>query len=118
MSHRIVFSPEADAQIIDIYRYIAREASATVAERFTAAIVDYCERFETFPERGTPRDDLRLGLRTVGFRRSITIAFTVDVDIVTIIGVFYGGQDFEVVFKDAHVWARSPEKSKSAVGFC
>ena len=99
MSYRIVFSPEADAQLVGIYRYIAREASPTTAERFTAAIVDYCEGFETFPERGTQRDDLRSGLRTVGFRRSVTIAFTVDDDIVTIIGVFYGGQDFEAVFK-------------------
>ena len=53
MSHRIVFSPEADAQLIGIYRYIAREASPATAERFTAAIADYCERFETFPERGS-----------------------------------------------------------------
>ena len=27
------------------------------------------------------------------------MAFTVDVEIVTIIGVFYGGQDFKAVFK-------------------
>ena len=99
MPYRIVFSPEADAQLVSIYRYIVGEASPATAERFTAAIVDYCEGFETFPERGTQRDDLRPGLRTVGFRRSVTVAFTVDEDIVTIIGVYYGGQDFEAVFK-------------------
>ena len=43
MSYRIVFAPEADAQFVSIYRYIAREASPATAERFTAAIVDYCE---------------------------------------------------------------------------
>ena len=99
MSHRLVFSPEADAQLLKIYRYIAREASPATAERFTTAIVDHCEAFETFPERGTRRDDLRSGLRTVGFRRSVTIAFTVDGDVVTVLGVFYGGQDFETAFK-------------------
>ena len=99
MPYRIVFSPEADAQLVGIYRYIAREASPDVAERFTGDIVDYCEAFETFPERGTQRDDLRPGLRTVGFRRRVTIAFTVEEDMVTIIGVFYGGQDFEAVLK-------------------
>ena len=99
MSTRIVFSPEADAQLVGIYRYIAREASPAVAERFTGAIVDHCEGFETFPQRGTLRDDLRPGLRTVGFRRRVTIAFTFDEDTVTIIGVFYGGQDFEAVLK-------------------
>ena len=99
MPYRIVFSPEADAQLVGIYRYIAREASPDVAERFTGDIVDYCEAFETFPERGTQRDDLRPGLRSVGFHRRVTIAFTVEEDIVTIIGVFYGGQDFEAILK-------------------
>jgi toxin ParE1/3/4 len=97
--HRVVFSPEADAQLIGIYRYIAREASPDVAARFTGAIVDHCEGFGTFPQRGARRDDLRPGLRTIGFRRRVTIAFTVDENIVTIIGVFYGGQDFEAALK-------------------
>ena len=99
MPYHIVFSPEADAQLIDIYRYIAGEASPATAERFTAAIVDYCEGFEAFPERGTRRDDLRPGLRIVGFRRRVIIAFAVDEDIVMIIGVFYGGRDFETSLK-------------------
>jgi toxin ParE1/3/4 len=38
---------------------------------------------------------LRPGLRTIGFRRRVTIAFAVEAEVVTIIGVFYGGQDFE-----------------------
>jgi toxin ParE1/3/4 len=95
--YRIVFSPEADAQLVGIYRYIACEASPAIAERFTGAIVDHCEGFDTFPHRGTQRDDLRPGLRTVGFRHRVTIAFTVEYDAVTIIGVFYGGQDYEAV---------------------
>jgi toxin ParE1/3/4 len=99
MRNAIVFTPEADAQLIGLYRYIAHEASPEAAERFTSAIVDYCEGFETFPERGLRRDDLRPGLRIVGFRRRVTIAFSVKVDLVTIIGVFYGGQNFEAMLK-------------------
>jgi hypothetical protein len=45
----------------------------TVADRFTGAIVDYFEKLETFPQRGTRRDDLRPGPRTIGFRRRVTI---------------------------------------------
>jgi toxin ParE1/3/4 len=82
-----------------IYRYIARETSPAIAERFTGAIVDHCEEFNTFPQRGVQRDDLRPGLRTVGFRRRVTIAFTIDRDTVTTIGVFYGGQDYEAALK-------------------
>jgi toxin ParE1/3/4 len=94
-SYRVIFSPEAEAQLVAIYKRISERASPTIAARFTEAIVDYCEKFENFPERGTCRDDLRPGLRTIGFRRRVTIAFSVDAGAVTIIGVFYGGQDFE-----------------------
>jgi toxin ParE1/3/4 len=95
MPYHVVFAPEANAHLIGIYRYIASNASPTIAERFTAAIVDYCETFNTFPHRGLKRDDLRSGLRTIGFRRRVTVAFTVEHDKVTIVGVFYGGQNYE-----------------------
>jgi toxin ParE1/3/4 len=64
-------------------------------------MIDYCEAFDMFPQRGTSREDLRPRLRTIGFRRTATIAFSIAVEIVTIVGVFYGGQDFEAVLKDA-----------------
>lgn len=99
MRYRIIFSPEADAQLVDIYRHIAREASPEIAEQFTSAIIDYCEGFGIFPQRGALRDDLRPGLRTVGFRRRITIAFAIEQRTVSIIGVFYGGQNYEAVLK-------------------
>ena len=60
-------------------------------------IIAYCESFETFPERGTRRDDLLPGLRIIGYRKSVTVAFRVSADaqVVSIVGVFYGGQDYE-----------------------
>ena len=97
MRRGIIFSPEAEAQLLDIYQYVGEAASPETAERFTTSIVDYCEALQLFPERGTLREDLRPGLRTVGFKRSVTIAFFVGIETVTIIGVFYGGQDFEAV---------------------
>ena len=93
--------PEAEAQLAGIFRHIAREASPDTAERFVNAIIDYCEAFDMFPQRGTSREELRPGLRTIGFRRTATIAFSIAEEIVTIVGVFYGGQDFEAVLKDA-----------------
>lgn len=58
-------------------------------------IIDFCLRLETFPRRGTQRDDVLPGLRTVGFERRITIAFTVTVTAAAVVieGIFYGGQD-------------------------
>lgn len=100
MLRRVVFAPEAEAQLVSLYRYIAREASADIAQRFTGAIVDFCESLAQFSERGTPRDDIRLGLRTLAFRRRVTIGYAVRGEMVVILGVFYGGQDFEALMME------------------
>lgn len=55
----------------------------------------YCESLDTFPERGTLRDDIRPGLRLVPYRDSAEVAFTVTGNEVWVVGVFYGGQDYE-----------------------
>ena len=63
MNYRVVFSPEAQEQLADIFRYIAEAASLEIGIRYTDAIVGYCESLRTFPLRGNNRDDVRLGLR-------------------------------------------------------
>lgn len=50
---------------------------------------------EHFPERGTKRDDILKGLRTIGFERRVTIAFRVLKTRVEIVTVAYGGRNFE-----------------------
>lgn len=49
----------------------------------------------TFPERGTRRDDIAPGFRTMGFERRVTIAFRVLDQIVEIVAIAYAGRDFE-----------------------
>lgn len=91
---RVSYSSRAIAQLEALYAYIADDAGALRAQDFVSSIVEYCEGLDTFSNRGTRRDDIRLGLRIVAFRRRVTIAFTVDAQTVTILGVFYGGQDY------------------------
>jgi len=98
--HRVVFSPEADSQLLSLYFHIAVSSSPEIAANYTEAIVRQCESLRTFPHRGTRRDEIRPGLRTMGFRRRVTIAFEVTGEIVTILGVFYGGQKFEAAFDE------------------
>ncbi len=100
MSHRVVFTPEAEEQLAELYRYIAVAASPDTAKRYTDAIVSYCESLHTFPLRGTIRDDVRPGLRITNYRKRAVIAFEVSTDQVSIIGVFYGGQDYESILQD------------------
>ena len=69
--------------------------AAEVALRYTSAVVEHCESLGTLPYRGTPRDDIRPGLRTIPYKRRTVIAYTVDAGQVSVIGVFHGGQDYE-----------------------
>lgn len=77
--------------------HIAAAASPRIAERYSSAIVTYCEGLQAFPHRGTRRDDVRPGLRITNYKGRAVIAFEVDAERVSIIGVFYGGQDYETL---------------------
>jgi len=99
MAYSVEFAPEAQEQLAALYRYIATAASPEVAQRYTGAIVNYCEALQTFPLRGTPRDDIRPGLRITHYRKRAVIAFAVAAERVSILGIFYGGQDFETALQ-------------------
>ncbi|HLY56257.1 MAG TPA: type II toxin-antitoxin system RelE/ParE family toxin [Stellaceae bacterium] len=94
-AYTVVFTPEAERQLLLLYEYIAAAASPEIAARYTGAIVSHCESFQTFPHRGMCRDDIRPGLRITNYRRRTVIAFAVKGEQVSILGVFYGGQDYE-----------------------
>lgn len=102
MSYTVVFAPEALDQLDALEDFIANAGSPVVAARYTDAIVAYCESLATFPLRGLRRDDLMPGLRVTNYRRSAVIAFiaNTDTETVSILGVFYGGQDYATVLLD------------------
>ena len=99
MAIEVVFSPEAEAELLALFDYISEKATPAVAADFTSAIIDFCQSFSTFPNRGMRRDDLRPGLRITGFRHQVTIAFAVDGNTVSIIGIYYGGRDIEAILR-------------------
>lgn len=103
MTYTVIFSAAAEADLFAIYDYIVERAGGAIALRFVEAIETYCLGFAHTPERGTRRDDLRPGLRTVGFRRRATILFEVDRDArrVVIHGVYYGGRSLEGIEEES-----------------
>jgi len=102
MAHIVSFAPEAEAQLIALVRYISSKASPEIADRYAGAIIDQCEKLENFPFRGSARDEVRPGLRTISFRRRVTIAYSVIDEHVTILGVYSGGQDFATLLAGDH----------------
>jgi plasmid stabilization system protein ParE len=98
---RVIFTPEAEQQLVELYRYIAAAASPDVAAHFTDAIVEFCEGLSQFPHRGVARDDIRPGLRTIAYRKRTIIAFAIMDDTIAIVGVFYGGRDYATLLADS-----------------
>src|SRR4051812_37476702 len=66
MARRVIILPSAERDLHSLYTYIRDRSGPEVAIGFVRRIRAYCEGFETFPERGRRRDDLRPGLRLVG----------------------------------------------------
>jgi len=93
--YQVIFTPEALEQLASLYHYIALAASPNTAAIYTDAIVTYCEGLRISPLRGASRDDIRPGLRIKNYIGRTVVAFAAKDKTVSIIGVFYGGQDFE-----------------------
>jgi len=95
MNWRVQFAPEALAQLRALEQRIADAGAPLAAERYVDSIVDFCMKLQTFAARGVARDDLLPGLRITHFRKRTIIAYLLDREVVSIVGVFYGGQDYE-----------------------
>jgi len=96
---KVTYRPEAIADLRQIYINIADISQSQVtANRFVSRIMARCRKIGDVPNGGRPRDDLEPGLRTVPFESSAVIAYHVT-DAVEIINVFFGGRDYEALFR-------------------
>ena len=95
----VEFAPEALEDLRGLYDWIADSAGPNIALGYIERIETYCREMNLASERGHTRDDIRPGLRIVGFERRITIAFTVSETRVTILRLFYAGRNWEDAFE-------------------
>lgn len=100
MTYHVVFTPEAQDHLVELYHYLAHAATPEIAASYTDAIVTSCEQLTVFPNRGTIRDDIRPGLRTTTYKKRTVIAFAILGDTITILGIFHGGRDYETILRD------------------
>ena len=92
---RVVVSVRARADLIAIFEHIAQATGAATAARYLARMEAFCLGLGEASERGSRRDDIRPGLRIVGFERRLTIAFAVNEQDVAVLRVFAAGRDWE-----------------------
>lgn len=100
ISREVVISPEASADLLALYDWIAGQASPEIALGYIDRLETYVRGLDVASERGTRRDEIRPGLRTVGFERRVTIAFNVTERQVVVLGFFYGGQNWQAALSE------------------
>lgn len=91
----VVYAPEAEAALVALFQHLASNVDPDTARRYLEGLLDHCESLDQLPLRGTPRDDIRAGLRVTPYRARTVIAYVVEGERVAIIGFFHGGQDYE-----------------------
>ena len=99
MAGKLVFAPEAQADLFELYDYIAGHGGPERALSYIGRIEAACRNLPAFPERGTPRPDVRPGLRVLGFANRVSIAFHSQGGDVVIDRILYGGRDLGLAFE-------------------
>lgn len=90
----VVITPDAEDDLSAIYDRIADASSERVALAYVERVRTHLAGFDLAAERGSLRRDIRPHVRSVGFERRLTIAFTVIGSEVHILRIFYAGQDW------------------------
>jgi toxin ParE1/3/4 len=106
-SYNIVWRPQARDDLLALYEWIANQADPDTAFEYARQIETHANTLATFPERGTPRDDLASGVRTTPYRRRTVVAYRVLDEEVEILAIAHAGRDLRRVFEVERLWHRS-----------
>lgn len=98
-TYKVVFRPMAEEDLLGLYDYIAERAGRKIAGDYIGRIEAACLSLRNAPLRGTPRDDIKPGMRIIGFERRAVIIFRVAGPEVVIVRIFYGGRDHERILR-------------------
>jgi plasmid stabilization system protein ParE len=100
--YRVGLDPEAIADLKAIRTFVAEAAGNAIAEKLIDRVLAYIDGLDTAPKRGAARDDIRPGLRTITWRRTMTLIFVVDdgAGTVVVIAALYRGRDVDAALRD------------------
>lgn len=93
MAYPVVLSKTAETQLRKLQAYLARRFYSDNAERFINRLLGECTSLGVSPHRGRMRDDIRPGIRVIGFERKTAIYFRFAEGTVTILSIRYGGYE-------------------------
>jgi len=100
-TYKVIFRPLAEEDLTALYDYIVEQAGWNIAGDYIDRIEAKCLSLKNAPERGNRRDDIKPGLRVIGFERRAAIAFRIVGNEVVIVRIFYGGRDYERILRES-----------------
>jgi toxin ParE1/3/4 len=86
-------SHEADEDLVDIWDYLASEASEEVANRQLHQFDAAFEKLQSWPYLGRKRDELSAGLRSVPVHQYI-VFYRIHADVIEVARILHGRRDF------------------------
>jgi toxin ParE1/3/4 len=95
----IVWSPDALADLSEIWNYYAKVASRHTADKIVREIGEMCRLLEDNPFAGRARDELRSGLRSIAARPHV-VFYRVSNDAPEIVRVLDGRRDLDEIFAE------------------
>lgn len=98
MSRRLVFTPDAQADLDEIFLFIAAD-NPDRARAYIEQIVQNCRKLTTTPMIGVERSVIWSGLRILPLWRRIIVAYELPPDRVDILRIFSAGQDYETIMR-------------------
>jgi toxin ParE1/3/4 len=101
MTYEVQLSALAIEDLIALHQWVSAEADIPTADSYLARIEERIAALADFPHRGSPRDDLIAGLRTLTFERRLLIAYSVAGQVVTVQRVINALRDLGPAIRDS-----------------
>lgn len=101
MTHDVQLSALAIEDLIALHHWVSTEADIPTADGYLARVEERIAALANFPHRGSPRDDLVAGLRTLTFERRLLIAYNVDGNVVTALRIINAFRDLAPLLPDS-----------------
>jgi toxin ParE1/3/4 len=94
---KIVWSPEAEEDLVSIWRYTADEWSSAAADQQLRDIWTTCEMLLGYPKLGRARDELLLGVRSI-VTDPLVVFYRISTHGIDVLRVLNEREDVELVF--------------------
>ena len=95
---KVIFSEDASDDLSELGIWVGERGGRAVAEDYLVRIHSACMKLSQFPRRGSPRDHLAPGLRSITFERRVVIVYRLEADHVLILRLIRTARDIAAQF--------------------